>query len=109
MAGPARCDAGGRARDYPSLAPGGFQGVLVLEVAKEGRAPKDRSWPARSHSADEPGKPDLGSAPDPWRTADAGVRGRPVLRLEIYAAGERASVARVEDLFAQPGASDRRD
>src|SRR5215471_6022774 len=36
-----------------------------------------RSWPARSHSADEPGKPDLGSVPDPRRTADAGVRGGP--------------------------------
>jgi hypothetical protein len=65
LAEPARTDAGGSAGDYPSLAPGGVQGVLALEVAKEGRATKNRLRPARAHSTDEPGKPDVGSAPDP--------------------------------------------
>jgi hypothetical protein len=43
---PARSDAGGSTGDNPSLAPGGFQGVLALEVAQEGRAAKGRSGAA---------------------------------------------------------------
>src|SRR5262245_51060678 len=103
LAEPARTDAGGSAGDYPSLAPGGLQGVLALEVAKEGRAAEDRSWSARAHSTDEPGKPDVGSAPDPWGAVDARLRGRSVHGLEIHAAGW-ASVARLEDVLAQPRA-----
>lgn len=42
---------------------------------------------ACDHSTDEPAKPDLWSAPHPRRTADAGVRGRPVQRCAAEATG----------------------
>src|SRR4029453_9256473 len=83
-------------------------GVLALEIAKESRATKDRSRIARSHPADELGKPKVGSVPYPWRTAHAWLRGRPVDGLEIHGAG-RASVARLENVPSQPRAGDCRD
>src|SRR5262245_61579061 len=47
-------------------------------------------------------------SPDPWRTADAWLRGRPVDGIEIHGAG-RPSVARLENVPSQPRAGDRRD
>jgi hypothetical protein len=51
LAEPAQSGTGGSAGDHSSLAPRGLQDVLALEVAKEGRAAKDRSRTARTHSA----------------------------------------------------------
>jgi hypothetical protein len=38
LAEPARCDEDRAAGDRPSVAPHGIQGVLALEIAKQGRA-----------------------------------------------------------------------
>jgi hypothetical protein len=57
--------------DHPSMASCGFYGVLALEVAKAGRAAKDRSRIARAHPTDEQRKPKVGSVSDPWRAVDA--------------------------------------
>jgi hypothetical protein len=76
LAESARCDACRSTRDHSSMAPRGLQGVLALEIPKQGGAAKDRSRSARSHPANEQGKPKMGSIPDPWRTADTLERDR---------------------------------
>jgi len=43
LAETARCHAGGSAADHSSLALCRLQGVLALEIAKEGRTAKDPS------------------------------------------------------------------
>src|SRR5215831_7498081 len=93
--------------DHPSVASCGFYGVLALEVAKAGRAAKDRSRIARSHPKDEQGKPKVGSVSDPWRAVDAGRCGRPVDGVEIHGAGS-AALAKLEDILSQQRAGDRR-
>lgn len=49
VAEPARRGQDRSTGDHPSVAPRGLQGILALEVAKEGGAAKDRSCPAWSH------------------------------------------------------------
>ena len=51
------------------LASGRLSLLLALEVALTGRAAKDRGGPPRADPADEQGKPALGSAAHPRRTA----------------------------------------
>src|SRR5262249_53698606 len=46
LAEPARCHTGGSGGDRSGLAPRRLQGILALEVAKEGRTAEDRSRPA---------------------------------------------------------------
>src|SRR5258708_34176194 len=50
----------------------------------------------------------MGSVPDPRRTADAGVRGCPVDRLQIHGAGWDAAFAKLEDVPSKPRAGDLR-
>src|SRR5260221_13292480 len=106
LAGPARHGAGGSTGDHPSMASRGLEGFLALEIPKAGRAPEDRSWPARSHPTDQQGKPAVGRVPDPWRALDAGVRGCPVDGVEVHGAGSVA-VARLEDILPELRAGDR--
>jgi hypothetical protein len=48
----------------------GFKTFWRWKSRKRAGRPK-RSWPTRSHSTDEQGKPAVGRVPDPWRTPDA--------------------------------------
>src|SRR5258708_40154119 len=105
LAEPDRCGPGRSAGDDPSVASRGLESFLALELSKAGRAPEDRSWPARSHPTDQQGKPAVGRVPDPWRDLDAGVRGCPVDGVEVHGAGSVA-VARLEDILPEPRAGD---
>jgi hypothetical protein len=50
----------------------------------------------------------VGRVPDPWRTADAGVRGCPVVDgLQIHGAGWDAAFAKLENIPLKPRAGDR--
>src|ERR1035437_6365215 len=50
---------------------------------------------------DEQGKPAVGRVPDPWRTADARVRSRPVDGLEIHGASSQPAVSNLEDISSK--------
>src|SRR6266446_5021613 len=101
LAEPDRCGPGRSAGDDPSVASRGLESFLALEIPKAGRAPEDRSWPARSHPTDQQGKPAVGRVPDPWRALDAGVRGCPVDGLQIHGAGWDAAFAKLEDISSK--------
>src|SRR5438132_1398121 len=108
LAEPDRCGPGRSTGDHSSVASRGLESFLALEIPKAGRAAEDRSWPARSHSTDEQGKPAVGRVPDPWRALDAGVRDCPVDGLQIHGAGRDAAFAKLEDIPSKPRAGDRR-
>src|SRR5262249_39565734 len=54
-----------------------------------------------AHSRDEHGEPTLGSATDPWRTAQAWHQCRADHRGKIHGKEKAATVTRMEDLSAQ--------
>src|ERR1700726_2110505 len=70
------------ARDARALAQGRLSLLLALEIASTGRAATDQNGAARADPANEHGKPALGRATHPRRTAQARVRDRTVERRE---------------------------
>jgi hypothetical protein len=80
-----------------------------MEVALSRR---QTEGPTRNSSIDplhEPRQPALGCASDPWRTPQARHRCGSDLGREIYAEAQETSIARMEDVLAQPRRWDCRD
>src|SRR5262245_43530257 len=91
------------------MASNGLSTLLALEVARSGWAAKSSSGDPPADRGDEPGQSAMGSAANPWRTAQARYRGRAVDGRQVHGEGWARAVADLEDLSAQPCGRHRRD
>ena len=79
----------------------GFRAYWGLEIMRARRPAKDTGGHSPTHSRHERREPALGSATDPWRTAQAWHRCRADHRGKIHGQEKAAAIAGLEDLSAQ--------
>src|SRR5712664_4056197 len=80
----------------------GFRNLLALEIATARRPAKDTGGHSPAHSRHECREPALGSTAHSWRTAQAWHRCRADHRGKIHGQEKAATVAGLEDFYAQP-------
>src|SRR6266478_5402949 len=90
-----------QAADGDPLAPRWVPSLLGLEITRARRPAKDTGGHSPTHSRHERREPALGSATDPWRTAQAWHRCRADHRGKIHGQEKAATIAGLEDLSAQ--------
>src|SRR3984893_11439703 len=83
------------------LAPRRVPSLLGLEIMRARRPAKDTGGHSPTHSRHERREPALGSATDPWRTAQAWHRCRADHRGKIHGQEKAAAIAGLENLSAQ--------
>src|SRR3989442_7527324 len=90
-----------QAADGDPLAPRRVPSLLALEITTARWSAKDTGGHSPAHSRHECREPALGSTADPRRTAQAWHRCRADHRGKIHGEEKAATVARLENLFAQ--------
>ena len=93
-----RCVGDREAGHHCPLAPRRVQIVLALEVATSWRPADGAAGNTPADPRDEHRESAVGSAADPWGTAQARHRYRTDERGQIYGQAKRLSISRVEDV-----------
>ncbi len=91
-------------RDARALASGGLSLLLAVEITATGRAPANRSGPARADPADEHREPTLVRAAHPRRTTQARRCRRSIKRCQVHGQAAWAAEPGMVHFSAQPRA-----